>query len=275
MSRAYLRLDPGFFDRKVIDQKYPPGAVVALIGALCHAESQPVRGRFRDARVLKALLGPHARWITYLVEHRDLIVKRGQLYVDGWDEWQEGDWKVGERVQRIRNRQREESAGGAVTVPVTPAVTVPVTVGNESGDSVGTVYNLSDGGRQSVIDSGSGSGKQEDPLSTTRGRGRASGRADIAALHDRGWKRVTKKQRAVLDEVLERHDVTGPEFAAAAIRATPADRDPLESVMAADRMWQDAQRRAADADETAWAATKAEERAQAEPDWLTKAKAPS
>ena len=85
-------------------------------------------------------------------------------------------------------------------------------------------------------------------------------RADIAALHDRGWKRVTKAQRAVLDEILGRHDVTGPEFAAEAIRATPADKDPLEAVMTADRLWQDAQRRRADSDEAAWAETKAEER---------------
>lgn len=162
MGRAYLRLDPAFFDRKAIDQKYPAGAVTALIGVLCHAEHQPQRGRFRDVRVLKALLGPHARWIAFLLEHRDLVAKRGQLYVDGWDEWQEGDWKVGERVKRIRNRQRDESAGEVVTVPVTPGVTVGVTVENESRDSVGTVYNLSDGGRQSVIDSGGIGGKRSD-----------------------------------------------------------------------------------------------------------------
>src|SRR4029079_16790473 len=97
---------PAFLDRKVIDQKYPPGAAIALIGALCHAEHQPSRGRFRDVRVLKALLGPHARWIPFLLSHRDLLEKRVQLYVDGWDEWQEGDWKVGERVARIRNRAK-------------------------------------------------------------------------------------------------------------------------------------------------------------------------
>ncbi len=79
-------------------------------------------------------------------------------------------------------------------------------------------------------------------------------RADVQALLDRGFKRVTKPQRAVLDEVLARHDVTGAEFAAQAIRATPADRDPLEAVMTADRMWQASQRRQADADEAAAAA---------------------
>jgi hypothetical protein len=161
MSRAYLRLDPGFFDRKVIDQKYPPGAAIALVGALCHAEHQPKRGRFRDERVLRSLLGPLSKWVPFLIAKRDLVKVRGELYVDGWDEWQEGDWKVGERVKRIRNRIKAEQAEADVTPTVTPDVTPDVTVPTDSDESVETVYNLSDGGRQSVIDSGSGSGKQE------------------------------------------------------------------------------------------------------------------
>ena len=172
MARAYLRLDPAFFDRKVIDQKYPPGAVAALIGALCHAEHQPKRGRFRDVRVLKALLGPLAKWIPFLIEHRDLVTRKGELYVDGWDEWQEGDWKVGERVKRIRNRQKAEAESADVTPPVTPDVTPDVTVESESDDSVGTVYNPSDGDRQSVIDGGGagGGGKRNGSPSQTSTR---------------------------------------------------------------------------------------------------------
>jgi hypothetical protein len=125
-----------------------------------------------------------------------------------------------------------------------------------------------------------------DSLKRGSSRGRAA-RADVAAWHDRGWKRVTKAQRAVLDEILARHDVTGPEFAAEAIRATPDGADPLEAVMTADRLWQDAQRRRADAEEAAWAKTKADEREPSklgdvlrkasaaptttpdEPDWMT------
>jgi hypothetical protein len=95
-------------------------------------------------------------------------------------------------------------------------------------------------------------------------------RADIEALHERGWKRVTKAQRKVLDEVLDRHDVTGPEFAAEVIRATPAGRDPLDEVMKADRRWQDAQRRRVEAEEAAWAKEKAVEAAATpeEPLWM-------
>jgi hypothetical protein len=170
MSRAYLRLDPAFFDRKVIEQKYPPGAAIALIGALCHAEHQPQRGRFRDVRVLKALLGPLAKWIPFLIEHRDLVNKKGELYVDGWDEWQEGDWKVGERVRRIRSRQKGLAADAAVTVAVTPDVTVAVT----PDVTVETVYNLSDGRRQSVIDSGGGK-RSDTPQPPASGGRRALG----------------------------------------------------------------------------------------------------
>lgn len=102
-----------------------------------------------------------------------------------------------------------------------------------------------------------------DHESLSRDSARAGERADVQALRDRGWKRVTKAQRAVLDEVLARHDVTGPAFAAEVIRNTPADADPLAAVMAADRMWQDAERRKADARDADWQATKASEKSQA------------
>jgi len=175
MARAYLRLDPGFFDRKAIEQAYPAGAITALLGAFCHAEHQPTRGRFRDVRILRALLGPHAKWIPFLVDHRDLVMRRGQLYVDGWDEWQEGDWKVGERVARIRNRARD------ATVDVTPDVTVPVTA--DVTDE--TVYNLSDGGRQSVIDSGGGKRSAGDsPQRIAKAVGGTAGRATVATAED-------------------------------------------------------------------------------------------
>jgi hypothetical protein len=110
------------------------------------------------------------------------------------------------------------------------------------------------------------------PTESLRRESRAtSDRPDVQALRDRGWKRVTAKQRAVLDEVLGRHDVTGAEFAAQAIRATPPDADPLEAVMSADRMWQASQRSKADADEAGWQATKAKEKTELDdgPTWLT------
>jgi hypothetical protein len=104
MPRAYLRLDPAFDERKA---DYPDGPYAALIATLCLAEHQPHRGRFRNAGYLRALLGKRGRHVPYLIAHGDLVTQAdGRLYLDGWDEWQEGDWKVAERVARIRERKR-------------------------------------------------------------------------------------------------------------------------------------------------------------------------
>jgi hypothetical protein len=117
MTRAYLRLDPGYDERKAA---YPDGPYATLIACICLGESQPHRGRFRSERFLRSLLEKRARWVPYLVSHGDLLVlDDGRLYVDGWDEWQEGDWKVMERVERIRNKRRNKR-----TVDVTVGVTV-------------------------------------------------------------------------------------------------------------------------------------------------------
>jgi hypothetical protein len=126
MPRAYLRLDPAYDERK---ESYPDGPYAALIACFCQGELQPERGRFRNERYLRAILGPRGRHVPYLIEHGDLVrLPDGRLYIDGWDEWQEGDWKVTERVTRIRNRTR-----GGVTPSVTPGVTVGVTV-DETAD---------------------------------------------------------------------------------------------------------------------------------------------
>jgi len=147
MPRAYLRLDPEFYERKALDQKYPPGAVAAYIGCLCLAETQPKRGRFRDRRVLAVLLGSLGRWIPYLVDHGDLIEqeKLPRLYVDGWDEWQEGDWKVAERIARVRAR----------THKITPMLTVPVTVADTVDDTAPRLA-VSGGGKRMAQDNSGG-----------------------------------------------------------------------------------------------------------------------
>lgn len=124
MGRAYLRVDPALFERKVIQQEYPPLAYAAFSAILCLADSQPVRGRFRDERLMRALLGPLSRQTAFLMEKGDVILAKkhrecgncpsghgsaGQLYVDGWDEWQEGDWQVKERMARVRGKKRNGS----------------------------------------------------------------------------------------------------------------------------------------------------------------------
>lgn len=116
MTRAYIRLDPAFDEHKY---EYPDGAYAALVGTLCLAELQPERGRFRSVDYLRRLLGKRGRWVNYLLEHQDVIeMPDGRAYVDGWDQWQEGDWKVTERVHRIRTR-RNAPANADVTVDVT------------------------------------------------------------------------------------------------------------------------------------------------------------
>jgi hypothetical protein len=127
VTRAYIRLDPSFDERKY---DYPDGPYAALIATFCLAEHQPERGRFRSLDYLARLLGKRGRHASYLLEHGDLIkLPDGRCYLVGWDEWQEGDWKVGERVARIRNRKNgTEQVTPDVTVHVTPPVTVDVTV---------------------------------------------------------------------------------------------------------------------------------------------------
>ena len=110
MTRAYLRLDPAFDEHK---SAYPDGPYSALVACLCLAEMQPHRGRFRNEAYLRALLGRRGRYLKYLVDHGDVVtLADGRVYVDGWDEWQEGDWKVGERMARLRHRLHRNSCNG-------------------------------------------------------------------------------------------------------------------------------------------------------------------
>jgi hypothetical protein len=123
--RAYLRLDPNAAEKK---EDYPDGAFRAFIECLCLAEQQPKRGRFRNKRLLAVLLERRSRWIKYLIERGDLVeLASGALYVDGWDEWQEGDVTVSERMRRLRSRRRD------VTPTDTPTVTVPTVTPPYSG----------------------------------------------------------------------------------------------------------------------------------------------
>lgn len=137
MTRAYIRLDPAFDEHKYA---YPDGAYAALVATLCLAEHQAIRGRFRNAEYLGKLLGKRGRWVNFLLEHGDLKALRdGRVYVIGWDEWQEGDWKVGERMRRVRMRQKS-------TATDTVGVTVPVTVGRLGAGAGGDLAVVDDDG---------------------------------------------------------------------------------------------------------------------------------
>ena len=143
-TRAYLRTDPGIWRRKVVEQRYPAPLFAAFQAVLCLAEEQPERGRFRSERLLRLLLdepmdGVSIRWgrhVTELIARGDLVrLADGTLYVDGWDEWQEGDVTVRERMQRLRDRRkryagsdghdRNDGDGDDRNAPGEATVTVP------------------------------------------------------------------------------------------------------------------------------------------------------
>lgn len=192
-------------------------------------------------------------------------LRRGQLVVHDFLREQR-DPTAADRMAGYRERWRDDHSDGgsdgdvtdSVTPPVTPIVTPPVTptvTGTDTGDSRAraTTVTVTDSLLQSTTEKRRGSRNR----SSREAKGE---RADIAALLERGWKQVTAGQRAVLDEVLGRHDVTGPEFAAEVIRNTPPDDDPLQAVMKADALWQQSQRQRADSEEEAWQDAKAQER---------------
>lgn len=166
MPRSYIRTLPDLYERKAFGTDthppYPPAAIACFVGVLCFGEQQPERGRFKSRRLLSVLLeGPlgHgrliARQIAFLVEHGDLVERPdGSLYVEGWDELQEGNWQVAERMSRYRARPH------GVTVapqgdpdPVTPDTVTPSRLngGAVTGDPsrVDGGKHLAVGGRRS------------------------------------------------------------------------------------------------------------------------------
>jgi hypothetical protein len=105
--KAYLRFHPD------IDQ-HPD--VEGMVMVLCAANRQTPRGRFHDIKALeRVLLGDKKRAAAFLKPRMagktpDISqLADGTLYVVGWDEWQEGDWTVGERQKRIRERRESGS----------------------------------------------------------------------------------------------------------------------------------------------------------------------
>lgn len=125
MPRAYLRIDPN------IDAVYPE-LRHTFIGLLCAAHRQPERGRFRDRRTLEGLCGRAYVKAAYARgDVRDL--PDGRVYVPGWDEWQEGDMTVAERMRRMRDRRRRSD--GAVTPAASPARIAVTTDASSSSPS--------------------------------------------------------------------------------------------------------------------------------------------
>jgi hypothetical protein len=110
MTRAYIKLDPGFPDRK---DYYPDGPWRALVTLFCYAAHQPTPGTFKNDKLVKVLLGRHARFLAFLEAEKDVTRSRdGSLIVVGWKDWQEGSFPtVAARMEAIEKRRR----------PMTPA----------------------------------------------------------------------------------------------------------------------------------------------------------
>lgn len=128
--RAYHRVDPLMDERK---SHYTPAQLGAFLKVQLLAGRQTHRGRFRSvAALIGALPAAYGRHVPFLVEQGDLVtLTDGRLYLDGWDEWQEGDITVRERMARLRNRHRNATVTPPVTRPSPAAIRVGVGVGVE------------------------------------------------------------------------------------------------------------------------------------------------
>lgn len=153
-TRAYIRYSPRAFYDKVVVDGYSPGAYAAFNAVLCLAEEQPERGRFRSEKLLRLLLDEPedgvrlgwGKWVPYLIEHGDLVrQERGVLYVAGWDEWQEGDVTVAERMKRLRSKKSNGADRNTdIGDDTPPTVTVPSDRGESGGRSRGGSRGVGD-----------------------------------------------------------------------------------------------------------------------------------
>ena len=97
LPKAYLRMDPD------IDQKHPDN-LADFVRLMCASARQRPRGRFANRAVIDAMFG-RATVIRFLARGDVVVLADGSLYTTGWDEWQEGDMTVAERVRRTRQRK--------------------------------------------------------------------------------------------------------------------------------------------------------------------------
>lgn len=217
--RAYHRIDPLMDERK---SHYTPAQLGAFVKIQLLAGRQTKRGRFRSVAALKGSVpSGYVRHVDFLVSEGDLdVLTDGTVYVDGWDEWQEGDVTVKDRMAKLRNRHRNPTVTGTVTEPSLTAIR------NGVGIGVGIGGDKSPANAREVDDK----------------------RPDLEAFLVLRRRAPTPKQRRLLDEVLDRHDLTGPEWSADIMFKHPDD--PIGAVIAADKAWRDERIKEAQASET-------------------------
>lgn len=119
LPKAYLRVDP-----HIASNHECVGDFMKLLEA---GHDAPRRGRFKNVQVLRAAVGRGVA--DRAIERRDVVGHGAEadcadgsgatrqlcpsefphLYVNGWDEWQEGDFTVAERMRRVRARKRNSN----------------------------------------------------------------------------------------------------------------------------------------------------------------------
>lgn len=123
--KAYLRMSPN------LDQHPDP---LAMVKAMCAANRQPERGLFREAVVLERAVGRKA--YKAMVQRGDIkpADPAPGIILAGWDDWQEGDLTVAERMRRMRAKKKDRKRD-RVTPPASPdrnAVTTTATSSTSS-----------------------------------------------------------------------------------------------------------------------------------------------
>ena len=214
--RTMIRLVRGTYRRKAFGTPehpvYPPDAIVAFYAMIELAEEQPNRGRFESLALLRVLLeGPDgrghrfARQVPFLIAQHDLVqLPDGAWYVDGWDELQEGDLTVAERVTRHRNRHANGHANGPANGDVTPgAVSTPRPRATRADAQSGAIADL-DGGLKTV------DGRQSANALSSRAREGLVHVTDelatvVEGLTGRGVLALGASAQTCLDDLAERH----------------------------------------------------------------------
>lgn len=103
LPKAYLRLDPNADAHADLH---------ALVTMMLEANRQPERGRFKALDRLRLLLG--RKRLQACLDRADLVaLEDGRWLLAGWDEWQEGDLRVGDRMRLIRGEKNQGPTPGA------------------------------------------------------------------------------------------------------------------------------------------------------------------
>jgi hypothetical protein len=107
LPRAYLRMNPN------LDQHADP---LTMLRLMCAGARQPERGRFKARSVVDRAVGRTKA--AAAITRGDLVpTDDGGLYLVGWDEWQEGDLTVAERMRRVRDRRKRKRDGNVTPAP--------------------------------------------------------------------------------------------------------------------------------------------------------------